>query len=75
MRQPQPPRDGRRRDRVGHALYFGGKSFQLEAGRVRPTDVAKSDLYNRRGNTLLRKAAREFANTAGGARAKKDLGL
>lgn len=63
------------RERVAYALYWGGKCFQLEAGRLRGAEAQKSDLYNKRGGSLLRKAGREFQETAFGLRAKKDLGL
>lgn len=57
---------------VGHALYYGGESFHLHAGKVSGDERKK---YQRYGTRVLQKAARDFRNTAGGRLARKKLGL
>ena len=57
---------------VGWALFRGGESFHMQAGKVSGADRQKLQRY---GNRVLRRAATEFRGTPGGRAARKKLGL
>ena len=57
---------------VGWALYRGGESFHLHAGKVAGDDRKK---FQRYGTRVLRRAATDFRTTPGGKAARKKLGL
>jgi len=57
---------------VGWALFRGGESFHLQAGKVAGDERKKLQRY---GTRVLRRAAKEFRGTPGGRAARKKLGL
>lgn len=63
------------REDVGHALHAGAGAFAAEAARIRAADPRKAARHEERAGRLLRKAAKEFADTAGGGQARRELGL
>ena len=59
------------REKVAHALFYGGKSYELQSGRE---EGDQKKVYEKRGRYLMKKAAREFQGTAGGEAAKREIG-
>ena len=57
--------------RVAHALYYGGRSFRLQAGKE--TDPAEKSRLEKYGTHVMRRAARDFGGTTAGQMAQKEL--
>jgi TolA-binding protein len=57
--------------RVAHALYYGGRSFRLQAGKE--SDPAEKARLQKYGTLVMRRAARDFGGTEAGQMAQKEL--